>query len=524
MNKIFLHLWLFTLGSSILHSCTQNEAVPDVESQDQENEITFQTNENASRAFIDGNLSTDGTTIKIYGYHDGNLLAANKPGKELNGKSLTYQDGKWSVMNDEGTPLTYFWEGNGTYRFFGWLTNDEANGIEIPDDLKLTYADSQLSIPETVIDKDYSQFDFLYSEINHRKMTDENFNREKGQPVSMDMNHLFTAFAIGIRNTSEDDIVIKSVTLNCVHDEGSVNIDFSENATANGPTESASSVPSIAHYGQTSKSDANAPFNSYSGSYTLTSGSNLPNIFSPADIDQKYYMVWPQTGVVLNATGISLGEDDEEEDETEANERDANSPLLLEYTVDGVPFKKRLRLPNENWLPGMKYYLEVLIADKLVEITTTVRDWDYTDAKVDFSDNSILVEEGGHLQWDETKCIVDHTKKEVYVKGGMPVEGTFTINAPQGGQWRVSLEGDVTAFRIVDDATPTDDGFGPIDGEVHRIKIVPQITTPDRDYRVTLKFVAITADHKTYPADDMLQDSDGDDEADIYTVVLEKVK
>ena len=508
MNKIFLHLWLFTLGSSILYSCTQNEAVPDVE--DQENAVVFQTNEGASRAFIDGNLSTPGTKMQIYGYHDNKYLADGQD-KELSGKPLAcIATDSWAVVDNNDNPITYFWEGEGTYRFFGWLTYDEAHSLQNPLTTNYSELEKKLTVSGTTNLKDYNQFDFLYSEIDERTMDANNMDREKRRAVSLDMKHLFTAFAIGIKNTSEDDIDIKSVKLNCVNDNGSAEINY-------GP-----GLYTI-DYGTTTQTAK--PFVSFSGSHTLTKRTGyLPNIFAPSAADKQFYMVWPQTGVVLNATGISLGEDDEEEDETEVNERDANSPLLLEYTVDGVTFKKRLRLPNENWLPGKKYYLEVLIADKLVEITTTVRDWDYTDAKVDFSDNSILVEEDGHLRWDETKCIVDHTKKEVYVKGGMPVEGTFTINAPQGGQWRVSLEGDVTAFRIVDDATPTDDGFGPIDGEVHRIKIVPQITTPDRDYRVTLKFVAITADHKTYPADDMLQDSNGDDNADIYTVVLEKVK
>ena len=135
-----------------------------------------------------------------------------------------------------------------------------------------------------------------------------------------------------------------------------------------------------------------------------------------------------------------------------------------------------------------------------------------------------MVKETGHLQWDAATCAIDDSKKEVYVTNGAPVEGTFTIDAPQGGQWRVSLEGDVTAFSIVDDAAPTDDGFGPIDGKVHRIKIAPTIATPDRDYKVTLKFVAITADHKTYPADDMIQDNNNDGQADIYTIVLRSVK
>ena len=252
------------------------------------------------------------------------------------------------------------------------------------------------------------------------------------------MNHLFTAFAIGIKNTSEDDIVIQSVKLNCVHDKGSVeSIDFSQNVTANVPTGATSSIQPYVKYGTTSKATSN-PFNTFSGEHTLPNKNGFsPDIFQPSATDTLYYMVWPQTGVVLNATGISLGENDEEEDATEAKTRDANSPLLLEYTVDGVPFKKRLRLPNENWLPGKKYYLEVQIADKLVEVTSTVKDWYYTDSKVDFSQQSVSVKQGNHLMWDPNTCTIDEIAKEVEVKYGKNAVGAFTIDAPLGGQWKV---------------------------------------------------------------------------------------
>ena len=507
MNKIFLHLWLFTLGRSILHSCTQNEAVPDVESQDQENEITFQTNENASRAFIDGNLSTPGTKMQIYGYHDKKYLADGQD-KELSGKPLAcIATDSWAVVDNNDNPITYFWEGEGTYRFFGWLTYDEAHSLQNP--LTTNYFESEsekkLTVSGTTNLKDYNQFDFLYSEIDERTMDANNMDREKRRAVSLDMKHLFTAFAIGIKNTSEDDIDIKSVKLNCVNDNGSAEINY-------GP-----GLYTIV-YGTTTQTAK--PFVSFSGSHTLTKRTGyLPNIFNPSDAEKQFYMVWPQQGTVLNADGFSLGEDDEEEDETEANKRDANSPLLLEYMVDGVSFKKRLRLPNENWLPGKKYYLEVLIADKLVELACTVLDWDYTDAKVDFSENSVVVKEGNHLKWDEQKCTVYPDLKKVYVKNAAPVEATFCIDAPQGGQWRVSLEGDVTKFKIIDDADPNDDGFGPIDGKLHRIKIRPTETSPERDYKVTLKFVAITADRsKILPADDMIQKAGKD------TIVLPRVK
>ena len=103
-------------------------------------------------------------------------------------------------------------------------------------------------------------------------------------------------------------------------------------------------------------------------------------------------MVWPQDGDVLNASDMIFDNED-----AEAAEPDASFPIVLEYIVDGNSFKKRMRLPNQDWEPGKKYYLEVLVADKLVQISSTVRDWNYTDAKVDFRDE-ILVKADGYLQ------------------------------------------------------------------------------------------------------------------------------
>ena len=515
MNKTFLHLWFFTLGSLILYSCTQNEAVPEMEYQ--ENEVKFKTNEGASsRSFIDGNLSIANTKIKIYGYHNDNFLAADDTVKILNGKSLTCQsDGSWAVVNDEGSPISYYWTDNGTYRFLGWLTYDAASGKSFP--FTSSYSNDTLSITAKV-SQDYNQFDFMYSMINHRRMTANNFDWEKSKPVSMEMNHLFSAFAIGIRNTSEDAVVIKSVSLNCIHDMGSVEIDYSKNITANGVDETTLLSPGV-EYGTTSKATS-YPFITFSGEHQLVRKTGYsPNIFAPLSENKRFYMVWPQDGDVLNASSLTFANEDEE-----AAANDSLFPMVLVYSIDGVEYKKRFRLPNEDWKPGKKYYMEVQIADKLVAISTTVSEWDYTDSKVDFSASTILVKENGHLQWDAATCTIDDTKKEVYVTNGAPVEGTFAIDAPQGGQWRVSLEGDVTAFTIMDDVVPTDDGFGSIDGKVHRIKIVPAIATPNRDYKVTLKFVAVTADHKTYPADDMIQDKNNDKHADKYTIVLRSVK
>ena len=130
MNKIFLHLWLFALCGSLLHSCSQNEAVPEVEypeneMESPENEVKFQASEGASRSFIEGNhLSTANTTMCIYGYKDNVPLAQSKGDKVLTGKTLMYNGTAWSVVDntEDQNPIIYYWEGNGKYRFFGWLT------------------------------------------------------------------------------------------------------------------------------------------------------------------------------------------------------------------------------------------------------------------------------------------------------------------------------------------------------------------------------------------------------------------
>ena len=505
MKNRQLHTIILPLCTLLLFSCTQDNISP---TSDTENEIRFQTG-TTTRGLID-NLAQEGTKITLYGYHDRNFLAANNDAKILNGKSLKCLDnnGNWSVVDGSDNPLTYFWEGNGDYRFFGWLAKDP-NGLVAPNNSKWSagYNDKVLTVNAT-LDKDYNQFDFLYSNVHERTLP----TQSKSDPVALEMNHLFTAFGIGINNTSEDDITIKSVTLRTLHDNGSAVIDFS-------------TTPCKVNYGATSisRNPENSPFifMKYEGSeYVVEAGDGENtgvkyNIFNPSATAKEYYIVWPQAETVFPVLTFA-------DDDAEADADDEIFPLILVYEVDGQEFKKRMQLPKMAWEPGKLNYFNILVADKLVEITATVKDWNYSHADVDLGESALSVKQGKHLIWDENTCTVDHTNRIVYVKNGQPVEGTFTIDAPKG-QWRVSLEGDFTAFTIMDDAAPTDDGFGPIDGKQHRIRIVPQISNPDRDYSVTLKFVAFAVDSKTYSADDLLQDYDNDEMAEKYTVVLECV-
>ena len=506
-----LHIMTTLLFCGLLLNACQQEELPDV---NQTDEIHFQPGEHVfTRGLIEG-LAAEGTKITLYGYKGNNFLAAGKE-KELSGKSLTYNNESWFVVDDNENPLTYFWEEEGsTYRFFGWLKrHGESNPVPNAFTPSFNSTTKQCSIPELVVNTTSNQFDFLYSDVDERVLNAQN----KLESVQMNMHHLFTAFGIGFSNTSEDTVYIKKITLNGLHNKGLAVIDYSQ-------------TPAVITYNTSvSGNSQTTPFFQYTapaGGIKVPKGNGaIYNLLDPSSAEKEFYMVWPQQAEVVSP------ELDFANEEEEAATPDYMFPLVLEYTVDGNEFKKRAKFPEGSWEAGKKHYFDVLVADKLLEIKATVTDWDYTTSSVDFSESAVVVKENNHLTWDSTTCIVENSTDangkrvdKVYVKNGQPVEATFTIDAPAGGQWRVSLEGDVQAFTILDDSEPTNDGFGPIDSKQHRIRIVPTVSNPDRDYSVTLKFVAITVDSKTYAADDMVQDYDNDDKADVHTIVLQSVQ
>ena len=228
MNKIFTYTIHLAFCSALLISCSQDQLPAANEKAD---EISFQTTTSLTRGLI-GSL-TSGSEICLYAYKDGNPLANDNDDKRLEGKTLRSSGDSWAVYNGD-TRLTYFWEGDGNYKFFGWLTKDgtATTGLQAPTtNFKTTYTNTEdkpytLEVAGT-LDKDYNQFDFLYSNVVNRTLPEGG----KGA-VPLNMNHLFSAFSIGISNTSQDDITVKSIKLKRLHTTGSATIDFRGDNTA----------------------------------------------------------------------------------------------------------------------------------------------------------------------------------------------------------------------------------------------------------------------------------------------------
>ena len=471
--------------------------------------IQFEAKAPSSRGFIDSqNIATNGTKLNLYGFHDNDAM-------ELEGKPLTYTnvngENHWKVM-DGATPQQYFWEESGDYTFYGWLAYDAAGSLSIPEGWTYDGTTRKLTIPETEVGEEYNQFDFVYSDVYVRDLDQLSSVAEKYATVPLTLNHLFSAFSIGAKNTTNEDVTITKIAIEGIHQKGSAVLDYSQN-------------PVTVTYDTSLGRDAEVPFmdnidNEYEEviySYRVAKENGVIGDAFFGGGNKVYHMIWPQKKEVVSPTNPIEGDDNRKFLATD-------SLLVVEYTMGGIEYKKRVKFPDMAWEAGKKYHFDIQFADKMVELKATVNPWNYTSSFVDFMDNSVTVKESGRLKWDETTCSVVPGEKKVYVSQGQPIKASFTLDAPTGGQWRVSLEGDAHAFAIIDDVLPFDDAVGPIDGKEHTIRITPKISNPERDYVVKLKFVVLAADGKVISADDVIQDKDGVNTTnDIYELILPSV-
>lgn len=472
-------------------------------------EMSFQVENGKTRGFIDRTkINTIGTSLTIYGYLNDKTFWEGTS-MAMQGKSLEYDrvegEPRW-IIKSEGAPVKYYWNENGTYQFFGWLKHDQANGLSLPATWTFNETTKQFTIPETIIDKNYNQFDFIYSGVHTRTLSENTTAEEKRIPVPFELKHLFSSFGVGIRNSYQHDegttngnITITRIALEGIHGSGSATIDYS-NTVAN--------EEERVEYGETTlgrTEDAFIEYDDETGYMLPAEVGVVGDAFSGAR-EQVYFMVWPQKkNVVAPTTPVT--------DNPNREYAATDSLLVVEFMRDGKEYKKRLKLPEMDWEAGKRYHFELQMADKQIELTATVKDWEYNSSAMDFMDSSISATAQSQLIWDGNTCIKDDSSQKIYVKQGQPIEATFAFETPQGAQWRVSLEGDFSAFKILDDASPREDGIGPIDGKLHRIQIVPQITNPDRQYSAKLKFAVLTADGRVLTADNVIQPT-------IYDIVL----
>lgn len=441
-------------------------------------------------------LNAVGNKMVLYDYMRAPGTEANPNGVfgyYMDGVQLQSNGSGWNFTSNTPTAPEFLWIDKSTNSFFGWLDMTGSWYEDVPLPYYTVAQDCFLTIPEITFTKDSPVYDFMYSEVV--EIYYEKNPADGSIPITevpLQMKHLFSAFSIGAENVSEFDVTIHSFRIEDLKNVNSAKIYYQQDGVWAADVD----------YGTATSSQK--VFREYDGAgYTLYAPNNTSetrknsthSIFNIDATAREYHLIWPQAASDL----YSSESIDSEKIPIEYPE---SYKLYLDYTTDGKRVTRRLNLPNMPWEAGKRCHVNVVFADKMVDLIASVVPWEQETQTIDFKDSSVGIKNNHYLDWDETTADVHTSTKQIFIKEGQPVKGSFTLDTPKGGTWLVSLEGDVEAFSISPDN-------GEIDGNTATITVKPLIAEPKRDYKVTLKFVVRKSDGRIIAADEVIQREGG---------------
>lgn len=466
--------------------CTENPGAESTPSQ----AISLSIGLPNTRAMLDkGSFGTNGNRIKVYDFVDNATTPHidSYAGPDVQTNSGLHEAGTtWPFTDEmEGTEAdTKQWT-PGTHRFFGWLAKDAkmaTTGVDTPEEFfgsGFAFASKVLTIPAKEMTNATPQFDFLYSDITATQPTNSH--------VKMSFKHLFTAVSFGVENSTSSFVKIEEFRVENLPSTRSATINFGGDAT-------------VVNYSDFTAATFTRRLDEGKYPYEISPDNLRSNIFN-GSTTQEFMMLWPIPAERLYSTDKV-----ETSDEGEVVYPTAWK-MYIKYTADGQTYEKRINFPNMAWEAGKKYHFNIVFADKIVELKTEVKPWEYEDQNIDYTNEGATISAGGALTWDGTVSIVEATQKTVSIYNAQPAKAQFTLQTPIGGSWIVSLVGDVNAFEI----SPAS---GIIDAQTATVYVKPLVSSPARDYKVQLKFTVRRSDGRLIAADDIIQMNG------IYTVVL----
>ena len=423
---------------------------------------------------------TDGTTTSKY--------IDAYAGPDVDSNSPLHQYGKTWPFEDKatGAPTTYKWI-PGSHKFFGWLANDAnfedhmtPEAFFTTKGFKFNESAQTLTISPKAIDHTTPQFDFMYSNV----VTSEPQN----DPVDMLFSHLFTAVSIGVENSTSSFVKIEDFKIERIPNKRGASLNFSGTATA------------VSYSEWTEDVTITRGLDAGKAGYEVSPKNLRSNIFD-GSTTQQFMLLWPVEAQYLHSTAKI-----ETSDEGLVTYPDSWK-MYIKYTSDNKTYEKRINFPNTSWEAGKKYHLTIVFADKMVELKTEVKPWEYEEQTIDYTNEGVSLSAGGALSWDGNVSSVNDAEKMVSIVNAQAAQAMFTLQTPIGGSWIVSLVGDVNAFEV----SPA---TGIIDSQTATVYIKPLVSSPTRDYKVQLKFTVRRSDGRMIAADNIIQ-ANG-----IYTVVL----
>lgn len=169
-------------------------------------------------------------------------------------------------------------------------------------------------------------------------------------------------------------------------------------------------------------------------------------------------------------------------------------------TFDGDSKVYTADLPADKWEPGKTYTYKLKLAPAAGSLLKlSVMSWNLVP--IDGTDDDATVDvvavqqADGAESGENVKFILNKATREgdnIYVKSNGSVELVVNFTKPVGGSWDVSMNGDFSAFKFLDDS---DHGNIGVSNPESSIYIAPDVPSPIlNDYTITLSFTVKTPD------------------------------
>lgn len=423
-----------------------------------------------TKALLDATtFATTGNQLHIYDYYtssDANVAPTFHIDDQVESQGASI----WPFVGQR-----YSWTPDGVHKFYGWMHKDvklqdgqQTAAAFFGSELQLDKSTQKLTLPAKTINQSTTQLDFMYSDIYERNLNV--VNPDYMSPVELKFSHLFTAFGVAAKNMSEHYTYrLHSVSIEGLVTRASAVIDFSDDEEVR-----------VAYNDQSNANGAN------NADYTFTFAQNqrlelseeLTDIATrqSAEDDRQYYITWPMTAEQAGQVKITV---------------------VYDTGTGTNSSTKVLTLSEDAWEAGKKNNVNIVFIDKEVHLICTVKDWEYEEEEMQFTD-VVTIHEDGKIRWEENSInSLNIETGEVLIKSnGVPAVAEFHIETPVGAIWSASLipigEGQVDAFEFV----------GPNYGKVGDEHGMIQIRAKNTDnlantQKAILRITVTTADGRT---------------------------
>ena len=477
----------FLLLGTVLSSCGKQPGG----SKSLEDGIVFFAEEGVtSKALLsNATLKTNGNRIHVLDVLSGFTGSASWAEGNLETGGLYINDDivyNGSVIWGYNSGNVYPWTTDGGHQFFGWLSYDSALNLTADSYFGTTLSncfsvtDRTLSIPAKEMTADSDQFDLLYANTGYYLMP-----RTSTDPVPLAMQHLFSAISLRLYNESQDQILVKNVTITGLKNKKSAVVNFVTTSETTTLEASRDFLDNALYYALPDATKTLSNGETYDLLARVKGNSSLA----------EYRLIWPQTSAELSAATITVSY------EYLADEEHVQHTATLGFPED-----------IDNGLEsGVRYAFTLLFTQKHIELKFAVNPWIYDLNEWSYDKQSIS--EVTELDFKDNEGY-DKPNKTCTIIGGTPVKGTFRIVNPSGATWFIEPVGDVEYFSI----SPHQ---GAVDHEhpEYEFYVTPNLDPSlDRSTDKKLKF-----NFYVQFTDGTVHDANSEINRDNWTVVLPKI-